>query len=92
MTVIGNAKLSRIESDLSYLKRHPVDGPMLSRFGYDHSNTTVYDTKGRCDLLIPNSVPLASDIARLLQHCSPAMIGELVRGYKIASEAGLLHD
>lgn len=89
---IPDAKLSRIESDIQYTRRHPKDGPMLSRFSYDHSNTLVYDTKGRCDLLIPNSVPLAGDIARILQHSSPAMLEELVRGYRLARKAGVLDE
>lgn len=89
---IPSAKLDRIDNDLHWIRRNPVDGPMLSRFAYDHSNTLVYDSKGKCDLLIPNSVPLASDIARLLQHCSPAMIAEFVRGYRLARAAGLIDE
>jgi hypothetical protein len=89
---IASAKLDRIENDLRRLRRNPVDGPMLSRFEYDHSNTLVIDSRGKRDLLILNSVPLASDIARLLQHTSPAIVGELVRGYRLAKAVGLLGD
>jgi hypothetical protein len=89
---IANAKLDRIDSDLGRLRRNPVDGPTLSRFAYDHSNTVVIDSNGKRDLLIENTVPLASDIARLLQHVSPAIMKELVRGYRLARGAGLLED
>lgn len=88
---ITKVKLNRIENDLFRLKRNKLDGPMLSRFAYDHSNTLVYDTNGKCDLLIVNTVPLANDIARLLQHCSPTIIEELVRGYRLALDKGLLN-
>lgn len=89
---IPMATMRRIDSDLYRIRHHPSDGPSLERFAYDHSNTLVIDSTGKKDLLIPNSVPLASDIARLLQHCSPAMIRELVRGYRIAKMAGILGD
>lgn len=89
---IASAKLDRIDNDLCRLRHNPVDGPMLSRFAYDHSNTLVIDSNGKRDLLIQSSVPLASDIARLLQHCSPAMMEELVRGYRLAKAVGLLGD
>jgi hypothetical protein len=89
---IATAKLDRIINDLHRLRRNPVDGPMLSRFEYDHSNTLVVDSNGKRDLLIENTVPLASDIARLLQHVSPAVVAELVRGYRLARGAGLLGD
>lgn len=86
---IGEAKLSRMESDIARLRHHPSDGPMLSRFAYDHSNTLVYDSEGKCDLLVRNDVPMASDIARLLQHVSPVIMTELIRGYRLALKAGL---
>jgi hypothetical protein len=38
------------------------------------------------------NLPLASDIARLLQHVSPVILQELVRGYRLASDAGLLGE
>lgn len=92
-STIPDARLSRIESDINYTRRpSSKDGAMLSRFSYDHSNTLVHDSKGRCDLLIPNSVPLAGDIARVLQHSSPAILLELVRGYRLARGAGLLDE
>lgn len=90
--VIPDVKLERMTTDLARLRHNPADGPMLSRFAYDHSNTLVIDSTGKRDLLIPNSVPLASDIARLLQHISPAIVGELVNGYRLARAAGLLND
>jgi hypothetical protein len=86
------AKIERVESDLLRIRHNPLDGPMLSRFEYDHSNTLVVDSNGKRDLLIQNTVPLASDIARLLQHCSPAIVAELVRGYRLAKMAGILGD
>jgi len=89
---IPDVKLHRMDRDIAYCRHHPSDGPMLSRFSYDHSNTLVHDSKGRVDLLIPNTVPLASDIARLLQHISPAMVTELIHGYRLARAAGLLGD
>lgn len=89
---IPNAELDRIASDLARIRHHPRDGASLSRFAYDHSNTLVIDSKGKTDLLIENTRPLASDIARLLQHCSPATITELVRGYRLARAAGLTED
>lgn len=87
---ITDAKLARIESDIERMKRNPKDGPMLSRFAYDHSHTLVIDSNGKRDLLIENTKPLAGDIARLLQHCSPAMVAELVRGYRIAKKVGAI--
>lgn len=87
---IQNAKLDRIENDMARLRHNPVDGPMISRFLYDHSNTLIVDSAGKTDLLIQNTVPLASDIARLLQHVSPAMLEELARGYRLARVCGLL--
>lgn len=87
---LPNPKLDRIENDIARLRRNPRDGAMLARFEYDHSNTLVIDSNGKKDLLIQNTVPLASDIARLLQHCSPAVVEELLRGYRIAKDAGIL--
>lgn len=89
---ILEVKLGYMAADLQRLRRNPVDGPMLSRFSYDHSNTIVHDSKGKRDLLIPNTVPMASDIARFLQHVSPVMVAELMRGYRLARAAGLLGD
>jgi len=87
---IPDAKLLRIEGDLHYIKRHPSDGPMLSCFRYDHGHTIVVDTNGKQDLLIEHSDRIRRDCARLLQHVSPAMIAEFVRGYRLARGAGLL--
>ncbi len=89
---IQNAKLDRIEIDLRYLRRNPIDGSMLSRFTYDHGNTLVYDSNGKIDLLIENDTQIHRDCARLLQHVSPAMMAEFVRGYRLARAAGLLED
>lgn len=89
---IQEAKLARIDSDLHRLRRNPVDGPMISRFRYDHSNTLIVDSDGKTDLLIENDTQIHRDCARLLQHVSPAMLAEFVRGYRLARAAGLLGD
>jgi len=90
---IANAKLHRIESDLSRLRRHPIDGPMLREFGCDHSNGVICDTNGKWDLLFENNGDhVRADAARLIQHCSVENITELVRGYRLARDAGLLGD
>jgi hypothetical protein len=92
MATLANAELDRIDRDLFRLRRNPRDGAMLARFAYDHGNTLVYDTMGKCDLLIENDTDIKRDCARLLQHCSPAIIKELLRGYGLARDAGLLED
>jgi hypothetical protein len=84
------AKLREMDNALHRLRRHPNDGPMIDRFGYDHGNTLIYDTSGACDLLIENTTDVKRDCARLLLHCSPAQMRELWRGYMLAKEAGLL--
>lgn len=87
---IPHTKLDRMTSDINY---HWSGRPRISRFGYDHGHTLVWDDKGKCDLLIDReSNPFGSDVARLLQHCSPDMMRELVRGYRLAKVAGILGD
>jgi hypothetical protein len=90
--IIANAKLDRIERDLDRMRRNPKDGPMLERFGYDHGNGLIYGTDGSCDLLFDNSKKLHSDAARLLMHCAPETIKELVHGYRLARMAGIIGD
>jgi hypothetical protein len=87
------ALLNKIKSALWRCRRHPSDGPMLDRFGYDHGNGLIYDSNGKCDLLFEhNSEPPRIDAARLLSHCSPKNVAELERGYRLAKLAGLLDD
>lgn len=90
---IPNAKLDDIEHSLRYIRRNPNDGAMLSHFGYDHGNTLVIDSTGKRDLLIEhNGDCVRRDVARVLQYASPAMLGELARGYRLARACGLLGD
>jgi len=90
---IPHARLDRIESNVRYTKRHPVDGAMLSRFGYDHGHLLIIDSKGKHDLLADReSHPLVCDAARILHEVSPDIIDELVRGYRLAKAAGILGD
>lgn len=89
---ISKAKLKELDNALCRIRRNPIDGPMIDRFGYDHGNTLIYDTAGGCDLLIENSTDVRRDCARLLQFCSPAMLRELWRGYVLARQAGLLES
>jgi hypothetical protein len=87
---ISTPTLNELDRALCRLRRNPIDGPMIERFGYDHGNTLIYDTSGKCDLLIDNSDEIRRDCARLFQFCSPAMMRELWRGYKLAKAAGLI--
>lgn len=87
---LTNIKLDKLENDLARLRRHPIDGPMLERFGYDHGNGLIYGTDGKCNLLFENITELNRDAARLLLHCDPATMKELARGYRIALKANLL--
>lgn len=87
---ISDAKLRELDNALCRIRRNPIDGPMVERFGYDHGNTLIYDTAGGCDLLIENTTETRRDCARLFQFCSPAMMRELWRGYRLAKEAGLI--
>lgn len=90
---IHGVKLDRIESNARYIRRNPVDGPMISRFGYDHGHLLIIDSTGKKDLLADReSNPLVRDVARLLCEISPGVVEELVRGYKLARAAGLLGD
>jgi hypothetical protein len=89
---ISDANLRELDRALNRIRRNPKDGPMIERFGYDHGNTLIFDTSGKCDLLIENSDDVRRDCARLLLHCSPANMRELWRGYMLAKEAGLLEQ
>lgn len=89
---ISNAKLGQIENRLERLRRNPVDGPMLQRFGYDHGNGLIYDTNGKCDLLFENSDQVRRDAAAILYEIGNVQetLMELIQGYKAAKKAGLL--
>lgn len=90
MKTLAKVKLDKIENDLDRLRRNPKDGPMLARFGYDHGCGLIYGSDGSCDLLFDNEKELNRDAARLLLHCAPETIAELVRGYRLAKTAGLV--
>lgn len=42
---ISNPKLDELDRALWRLRRNPVDGPMIDRFGYDHGNTLIFSAE-----------------------------------------------
>jgi hypothetical protein len=86
---ITNAKLDRVASDADHARRHGV-----LRFSCDHSHlliTSEQDKNVRRDLLFDGRKETAhSAAAHMLQHASPVLMLELIRGYRLAKQQGLL--
>lgn len=89
---IGKSKSERITRNLWRIGRHKADGPMISRFEYDHSNTLIVTSDGKRDLLIENDTQPHRDCAVFLCEISPTIVAELLRGYEMARGAGLIDD
>jgi hypothetical protein len=91
-TTIGKSKAERINKSFWRINRHKADGPTISRFEYDHSNTLLVTSDGKRDLLIENDTQPHRDCAVFLCEISPAIVAELLRGYELARGAGLIDD
>lgn len=95
-TTITNAKLRRMESDISwatsgYAANNGAD--VIDHFGYDHGNMLITNKNGKTDLLFEhNGDSLRSNACRILYNLNPDMTRELIRGYQLARAAGLLGD
>src|SRR5882757_4128038 len=89
---VTNAKLDRLARDASLARsRKTFDSAWLSGFAYDHGNLLSVDNKDRKDILfLCEGDGMKYNSARALHGCDPNTIIELVRGYKIAKDAGLL--
>lgn len=92
---ILDVKLGRIESDLVSATARSISDPgqVPERYGYDHGNMIIWNDRGTRDLLFTHDGnTLRSNACRALWHMSPAVIKELIRGYRLARAAGLLGD
>lgn len=90
--IIGDAKLLRIENDVSYATtREKHDSPTLTGFRYDHGNLLWLDSAGACDILfLSDGSRMKYAAARALWHMAPKIVQELIWGYRLAKKAGLL--
>lgn len=89
--IIANAKLDRIEFDARYV------GSQVTQLYYDHGSLLFSgnDRNGGViskALLFDHHAIDPNGSARILQHAVPQVMEELVRGYKLAKEAGLLGE
>lgn len=90
--IIGDAKLTRIENDVSWARmRETHTSPSLEGFRYDHGNLLYLDSDGRCDILfLSDGSRMKYCAARALWHMAPKIVQELIWGYRLAKKAGLL--
>lgn len=92
---ILDVKLGRIESDLALSTARSISNPgqVPVRYGYGHGNMIIWNDRDTRDLLFTHDGnTLRSNACRALWHMSPAVIKELIRGYRLARAAGLLGD
>lgn len=90
--LINRGKLERMQyaARRAGTRRHPKDGPSLIGFSGDHGNLLIRTSAG-LDLYAEHTGDRCRyEAARVLQYCDPKTVEELVRGYWLALDIGLL--
>jgi hypothetical protein len=85
--------LKRIEQDASYASAKSIEHPdwYVSRFEYHHGSLVVVNKKGDKKLVFDcNHEILLGNVTRAIWQLNPDVTKELIRGYRLAFEAGLL--
>lgn len=91
--IIPEAKLFRIEQDASYASAKSLNDKdeYVSRFEYHHGSLVAVTTSGKKVLIFEaNGDILRGNVTRALWQLSPAIVKELIRGYRLAIKKRLL--
>lgn len=89
---LAKAWLDETERRMSLIsRRHQNDGATIKSFTYYHGDAAVRGSDGVEELLfLHEGSSLKRDVSAFLNRLSPDIITELLNGYRMAKEAGLI--